>query len=120
MSAITAKIVELYGEDLKGITIACNGATAPAQKLLLSLFDMGATLLVADREPHRVTGLTRQLYERSGSKYRYKPLHFDNIESERCHVFIQLEKPNKELKYAQHIIEVAKSQTASDSVPAAS
>lgn len=92
MATLTDKINELF-PDLTKAKIAFNRADGKVADIIISLFDKGASIVVADQNPANVNALNKVLYERSGSMYRYKAVSFSAVHLEKVDLFIKLVEP---------------------------
>jgi hypothetical protein len=87
---ILNKIKEIY-PDLNRVRIALDSVSDEARDLAIKLFEEGATIVVADKNREAVTYLNKTLFERSGSKFRYRTVPYGEIYKEPVEVLITFE-----------------------------
>jgi hypothetical protein len=105
---ILDEVLKLY-PNLNGVRVALNSCSEEARELAIKLFEAGAVVIVADKNPQEVTLLNRVLRERSYSLYRYHAVSFSTLFMEAADVFVAFEEQKpKELEHgrAKHRIDV--------------
>lgn len=112
MSKVTDQLSELFPSGFNGVVICINSASAPARKLAIGLYELGATIVISDRNIANVSILNRVLYERSGSKYRYRYVIFDNVHLEKVDVFVVIDQSTLDTPNAKHKIIVGEPAAA--------
>lgn len=104
MSYIVSELNKLYPQGLAGIKIAINDCSPPVQALAITLFGLGATIVVADKKIDNVNALNKQLHPRSGSLLRYRAVSFSTIHLEVVDVIIEISELPKGPLHAKHRI----------------
>ena len=119
MSKITEEIQKLYPSGLnEKVRICINSASAPARTLAIGLFELGATVIMSDPQIAHVNALSKVLFERSGSKFRYKPVAFESAHKEQAEIFVQLNQlPEGAVPNAKYRINPGSAPKAAEGKP---
>jgi hypothetical protein len=105
LSVISDKLAELYPEGLHGVRIGIDACHEPARVLVVSLFLKGATIYAASEVPNDIGLLNRDMFERSNSLHRYKPVSLSSLSLEKLDVLISLRGTKND--NAKHVLGAA-------------
>jgi len=90
MTTILEKITKKYPDVDSRVSIMLNRCGPQARQLAIKLFEAGFTVIVTDPDPSEVSALSKILFERSGSIYRYRTVSYESHHHMVASMFIEL------------------------------